>query len=141
MTQNHLCPEGVLHLPDNARVQTINIITLASGQNVNINRDYPASGVDFESYVHGQIKMLEEKCNKYDFIYLNRVQVGKGLMKTAALAFSFVPKDNITCWQYVVLMEVNPSCIMIFSSIFPTKSAMDCSTSQVNSLVHSFTPY
>ncbi len=32
MTQNYLCPEGVLHLPDNARAQTINIITLANGQ-------------------------------------------------------------------------------------------------------------
>ncbi|MGU3413094.1 DcrB-related protein [Enterobacteriaceae bacterium C34A] len=141
MTQNYLCPEGVLHLPDNARAQTINIITLANGQSVNINRDYPASGVDFEGYIQGQVKILEEKCRNYDLIDLRSVEAGKGFTKAAALAFSFMPSDGVTCWQYIVLAEVKPGYIMLFSSILPNKAAMDFSSTHVNSLVESFTPH
>ncbi|SNY61459.1 DcrB-related protein [Enterobacter sp. CC120223-11] len=141
MPQNYLCPEGVLHLPDNARAQTINIITLASGQNVNINRDYPASGVDFEGYIQGQIKILEEKCRKYNFIDLHKLEAGKGFTKAAALAFSFMPSDSVTCWQYIVLAEVKSGCIMLFTAISPNKTAMDSSSINVNSLVESFIPH
>lgn len=141
MTQNYFCPEGVLHLPDNARAQTINIITLASGQNVNINRDYPASGVDFEGYIQGQMKILEEKCRNYDLLYLNRLEAGKGFMNAAALAFSFMPTDSVICWQYIVLAEVKSGCIMLFTAISPNKPEMDFSSVHVNALVENFAPH
>lgn len=75
MTQNDVLPEGVIHLPDDARDQTINVITLGSGLVVNITRDTSARGVDFEMYVQQQMDTLEKKCQRYEFICNNSMLI------------------------------------------------------------------
>ncbi|WP_435928708.1 DcrB-related protein [Dryocola sp. BD613] len=138
MTQICICSEGILHLPVDAKSQTLNIITLASGQAVNISRDYPVSGMDFEQYLQGQLKILASKCKNYQQLSLLAADPTAVFSKVVMLTFSFMPVESITCWQYIVLAERVPGNIMLFSSLFKDKASLDAGSIQLNSLFENF---
>jgi hypothetical protein len=138
MTQQCLCSEGVFHLPDDSKAQTINIITLASGQIVNISRDNSAPGMDFEQYLQGQLAILTSKCKNYEQISLLKAEPTAVFSKITILTFSFMPAEGITCWQYIVLAERSPGHIMLFSSLFQNKALLGPGGDHVNSLFENF---
>ncbi|RWR02356.1 hypothetical protein ED28_08220 [[Pantoea] beijingensis] len=141
MTQHYRCPEGVFYLPDNVSTQTINIITFASGQVVNVNRDTPVPGVVFEQYLQDQIRILELNCKNYEQISLLMSESIGIFSKVAMLAFSFMPTEGITCWQYIVLAERLPGHIMLFSSLFKDETSLNSGSSQVNTLFENIKAY
>lgn len=120
MTLNCICNEGIIHFPDNAKCQTINVISLASGQAINITRDRPADGENFEGYLQGQLRILVEKCNNYKQLSLQHCDSTAVFSKISKLTFSFKPAEGITYWQYIILAEREPGNIMLFTSVFMT---------------------
>ncbi|MTH45704.1 DcrB-related protein [Intestinirhabdus alba] len=141
MTQTCICNEGTIHFPDNALCQTINIVSLASGQAVNISRDRPADGETFEQYLQGQLKILQSKCGNYKQISLQHPDPTAVFSKIAKLTFSFKPAEGVTYWQYIVLAERSPGNIMLFTSMFNDRSTLDQGSGEVDKLFKGFRPH
>jgi Uncharacterized conserved protein len=141
MTLNCICNEGIIHFPDNAKCQTINVISLASGQAINITRDRPADGENFEGYLQGQLRILVEKCNNYKQLSLQHCDSTAVFSKISKLTFSFKPAEGITYWQYIILAEREPGNIMLFTSVFNDRSTLDQGCREVDKLFKAFRPH
>jgi len=140
MNNTLVCLEGTINFNEDVKIQTINILTFRTGQQITASRDVIPTDQTLAEHISQQITNAERIFNQFNLVKMDEVNDGTFFADTIQVIYSFLSGQgsNKRVWQVTYACRISDNETLNFTSMYPDEASMKNESGRLQHCAKSF---